>query len=243
MLNYIVDKIEDIDEAQRSLYTEKDGKFVLGIEGLPTPDTSETDKRIESMDAKIKELLSEKKALATKTKEAEDLAKREAAELAKKNGDTDALEASWQEKHDATVAGLKEEYEPRITELEGLLKRATVTTQATQLASELAVPGSAVALLPHIQSRLKMEIRDGQAVTVVTDADGKPSALSTEELKNEFIGNPAFAPLIVGSKAAGGGANSSDGGAGNKTLKRADFDAKSPVEKMNFVKDGGIVSD
>jgi len=244
MLQYQHDSIEEIDESQRSLYTEQDGKFVLSVDGIPKPDTSEADKRIEAMDSKIQELLSEKKGLAAKAKEAEALAVAEAKELAKKNGDTDALEQSWQTKFDTTVNGLKEEYQPKITQLESLLHNATVTSKATQMASELAVQGSARALLPHIQSRLQMEIRDGKAVTVVTDADGKPSALTVEELKNEFIGDPAFAPLIVGSKAAGGGANGSDGGAGStKTLKRADFNAKSPTERMAFVKDGGTLID
>lgn len=243
MLQYQHDSIEEIEESQRSFYTEKDGKFVLGIEGMPTPDTSESDQRIEAMDSKIQELLSEKKSLAAKAKESEALAASEAKELAKKNGDTDALEASWQAKFDTTVNGLKEEYQPKITQLEGLLHNATVISKATQMASEIAIPGSARALLPHIQSRLQMEIRDGQATTIVTDANGKPSALTVEELKNEFIGDAAFAPLIVGSQAAGGGANGSDGGAGSKTLKRADFTAKSPSEQMAFVKDGGKLID
>jgi len=38
-LPYIVNKLEDIEEAHRGLYTEKDGKFVLDVGGLPEPKT------------------------------------------------------------------------------------------------------------------------------------------------------------------------------------------------------------
>jgi len=242
-LQFQVETLDSVDEALKSLYTEQDGKFVLGIDGLPKDNSAEYEERITKMSSKIDELLGEKKEEAKKRRDAEELAKKEAADLAKKNGDTEALEKSWQEKYDSTISELKSQFEPKVTELEGLLSNATVTTQATQMAAELAVPGSAKALMPHIEARLAMDIKDGKASTIVTDANGKPSALTLEELKNEFIGDPAFAPLIVGSKATGGGANGGDGGAGNKTLKRADFSTKSPNEQMEFVKGGGQIID
>jgi hypothetical protein len=242
-LQFQVETLDGLDDGLKSLYTEQDGKFVLGIEGLPKDNSVEYEERIQQMDAKVNELLGEKKKADQKRREAEELAKKEAADLAKKSGDTEALEASWQEKYDSTVSELKGQFEPKVAELEGLLRDATVTTRATQIAAELAVPGSAKALMPHIQSRLAMDIKDGKASTIVTDASGKPSALTLEELKNEFIGDEAFAPLIVGSKATGGGANGSDGGAGTKTLKRADFSTKTPNEQMEFVKGGGQIID
>lgn len=237
MLNYQEETLDNVDESMRSLYAEKDGKFVLGIAGMPEPED------VSGIKAKMTELLAEKKEAAAKTLKAEGEAETARLEAAKKNGDTDALEKSWKEKYDNTVATLKGEYEPKLSELQTLLHESTVIAKATQIASELAVTGSTKALLPHIQSRLAMEVKDGKAITIVTDAMGKPSALTLEELKNEFIGDEAFAPLIVGSKATGGGANGSDGGAGNKTLKRADFTAKAPQEQMAFVKDGGKIID
>ena len=242
-LQFQVETLDNVDEAAKALYTEKDGKFVLGVEGLPEDKSADYEERIAKMNSKMDELLGEKKEEAKKRRAAEDLAKTEAQELAKKNGDTDALNQSWAEKYDKDTADIRAELEPKVTALEGLLRDATVTTKATQIASELAIPGSAKALLPHIQSRLAMDIKDGKASTIVTDASGKPSALTLEELKNEFISDEAFAPLIVGSKAIGGGANGSDGGAGSKTLKRADFNAKTPHEQMAFSKDGGKVID
>lgn len=86
----------------------------------------------------------------------------------------------------------------------------TVGQTATKLAAELAISGSADVLLPHIQSRLTVEIKDGAPSVRVLDLQGKPTALTIDELKQEFISNKAFAPLIAASKATGGGASTTN---------------------------------
>ena len=57
-----------------------------------------------------------------------------------------------------------------------------------------------------ISARLTTEIVDGKATTRVLDQDGKPSALTVEELKKEFVANEKFSSIIVGSNASGSGA-------------------------------------
>lgn len=191
-----------LDESLRGLYAEKDGEFVLAIEGAVPED------EVAGLKAKNDELLAEKKEAARKAKEAEEAAKKAAEEAARKNGDVEALEKSWQEKLQKREAELTAQIEA----LNGSLTGHLVDSVASSLASELAVTGSAKALAPHIKSRLAVEMRDGKHVTVVRDADGKPSALTLDDLKNEFRSDAAFAPLIVASKAAGGGANGGKGG-------------------------------
>ena len=127
---------------------------------------------------------------------------------ARKKGDTEALEKSWQAKLAKREAELLEDIKARDTSLENVLVRSTAQT----LASELAVEGSAKVLQKHIQDRLAVDTRDGERVTVVLGEDGKPSALTLDDLRNEIAGDKAFAPLIVGSKASGSGAVSSKGG-------------------------------
>jgi len=76
------------------------------------------------------------------------------------------------------------------------------------------VEGSAGLLMPHIKSRLGVEEKDGQFVTVVHDSEGKPSALTLDELKVDISSNKAFAPVLAGYKASGGSADhGGDGGA------------------------------
>lgn len=224
-LKYQLDSLEGLDDSVKELYTEKDGKFVLGIEGLPT-----NNEDVSGLKAKVDELLAEKKAADKKAREAEEAARKVAEEAARKSGDTEALEKSWQQK----LAQREQELMQELETYKGSVTSMTVDNVAVSLASELAIQGSAKALLPHIRSRLAVEQRDGKFVTVVKDADGKPSAYTLDDLKKEFVSDPAFAPLIVGTKATGGGASGSSGGgaakkgniAGSKEERIAEFEAR-----------------
>jgi alanyl-tRNA synthetase len=211
-LPFTVESLEGLDDSVKSLYVEKDGKYQLAIEGLPDYDAQQT--RINQMDSKISELLGEKKKAAEKAREAEEAARKEAEEAARKSNNVEALEKSWAEKLEREKQELIDKYEPDLQLKDQLLQNATVNATATQIISEIGIPGSAKVLMPHIAKRLKMEVRDGKAVTVVTDVDGNPSALTVDDLKKEVSQDEAFKPLIVGTKATGGGANGSEGGSG-----------------------------
>ncbi len=204
MLKYQLDSLEGLDEGARAFYEEKEGKFQLKVDGIPQGED------VTGLKAKLEELLGESKAAKAKAREAEESAKKAAEERARKEGDIEALESSWREK-------LTKREQELLSEREGLagqIKELTVGRAATDLAAELAVQGSAKALLPHLQARLSMDIRDGKPTVVVLDANGKPSAATLDELKAEFASDPVFAPLIVGSKASGSGAGGAKPGGG-----------------------------
>lgn len=164
-------------------------------------------------------------------KQAEKDAQKRAEEAARKAGDTEALEKSWAEKH-ATALAEKDE---QIALRDRWLKDMTVGRAAEAMAAELAVQGSASVLARHIQDRLGSEIRDGRPVTVVLDADGKPSAKTLDELKAEFAGNAAFAPLIAGNKASGSGGLNGKGGAPRGQVRSK----MTPKEKAAFIDEHG----
>ncbi|VVP63077.1 hypothetical protein PS907_00124 [Pseudomonas fluorescens] len=208
MLKFQLDTLEGVDEAVRALYTEKDGKFVLGIEGLPQQED------VTGLKAKVDELLGEKKLAEKKAREAEELARTEREEAARKSGNVEELEKSWSEKYNRREAELNGMLEQERGTLSGQIRDLTVGRTATDIASALAIPGSAKALLPHIERRLSVEQRDGKPVVVVLDQQGKLSAATLDELKAEFANDTAFAPLIAGSKASGGGAAGAGGGGG-----------------------------
>lgn len=208
MLKFQLDTLDGVDEAVRALYTEKDGKFVLGIEGLPQQED------VSGLKAKVDELLGEKKAAEKARKDAEEQARLEREEAARKSGNVEELEKSWTEKFNRREAELNGLLEQERGTLGGQIRDLTVGRTATDIASALAIPGSAKALLPHIERRLSVEQRDGKPVVVVLDQQGKLSAATLDELKAEFANDTAFAPLIAGSKASGGGAAGAGGGGG-----------------------------
>lgn len=207
-LKYQLDSLDGLDDNVRGMYAERDGKFVLAIDGLPQPeDTS-------GLKAKVDELLAEKKAEKKRREEAEEAARHAAEESARKNGDVEALESSWKQK----LADREAELSNSLSQRDAMLQDLTVNATAAGIANEIAMPGTSKVLLPHITSRLRMEYREGRPVTVVLDAQGKPSAMTVDELKQEISSDAAFAPLIVGSKASGGGAAGAKGGSATKRL-------------------------
>ena len=208
MLKFQLDTLDGVDDTVRALYTEKDGKFVLGIEGLPQPED------VSGLKSKVQELLDEKKAADKARKDAEDQARLEREENARKSGNVEELERSWTEKFNRREAELNGMLEQERGTLSTQIRDLTVGRTATDIASALAIPGSAKALLPHIERRLSVEQRDGKPVVVVLDQQGKLSAATLDELKAEFANDTAFAPLIAGSKASGGGAAGAGGGGG-----------------------------
>ena len=216
MLKFKLDTLEGVDEAVRALYTEKDGKFVLGIEGLPQQED------VSGLKAKVDELLGEKKAAEKKAREAEEAARLEREELARKSGNVEELEKSWSEKFNRREAELNGMLEQERGTLSTQIRDLTVGRTATDIATTLAIPGSAKALLPHIERRLSVEQRDGKPTVVVLDQAGKLSATTVDELKAEFMKDPAFGPLIAGSKASGGGAGGAGSG-GGAAFKRSEM--------------------
>lgn len=221
MLKYELENLDGVEESVKSLYEEKDGKYVLKVEGIPQPQNDD------GLRKKVDELLAEKKAEQQKRKEAEEQA---ALEHARKKGDIDALEKSWGDKLAARETELLNEKQS----LEAQVYKLTVGSKATELAAKLAVPGSDSVLLPHISNRLQVETVDGEIKIRVLDLQGKPSALSIEDLEKEFRANEAFKPLIRASNASGSGASGGQGGGATKkpsemtTAERQEWQLRDP---------------
>ena len=229
MLKYQIDSLDGLDDSTRALYTEKDGKFVLGVDGLPQGED------VTGLKNKLAELLSEKKEAEQKRKDAEETARKEREEALRKSGNVEELEKSWSEKYTRREMELSQQLETERTTLSAQIRDLTVGRMATDLAAELAVQGSAKALLPHLERRLGVETRDGKPTVVVLGQDGKLSAATVDELKKEFASDPVFAPLIAGSKASGGGAGGAGKG-GGAAQKRSDMTS---VEKREFIQAHG----
>lgn len=229
-LKYEIESLEGIPEALHTEYTKgDDGKFRLGVEGLPQPKAISEDTA--GLKKKVDELLAEKKKADSERKKAEDAARAAAEESARKSGDVQAIEKSWQEKLAASLG----EKDTEIKRLDGSLRNVLVESVAKGIAGDLAITGSANVLLPHIRARLAVDYVDGEPMTRVLDAHGKPSAATLDDLKAEFAASAAFAPIIAGTKASGGGAAGvGRGGAGVKNMKRSDFNALPPHKQSEI---------
>lgn len=171
-------------------------------ETAPTQETSGISREeLESIRAELEKVNAKNRELLEEKAEARKKAEAAALEAARKSGDIESLEKSWGEK----LSKREQELQSELEERDRMIQRLTVDSTAAKLASELALPGHADVLRPHIERRLAMEIRAGMPKVRVLGADGKASALTVDDLKKEFLTNSAFAPLLIGTKANGAG--------------------------------------
>ena len=199
----------ELDPTLQGLYVKQDdGNYRLDAE---FPDN-------DGLKAKADELLGETKREREKRKAAEERlleieAERQKAmdDNARAKGDVESLEKSYIEKMNKQDT----DYSGKLSTLEKQIYDLTVGQAATNLANELSIKGSAIAMLPHIQNRLTLEQTEtGEQRIRVLDASGNKTAMTLEDLKQEFRANEAFKPLIAANGASGSGANGANGSAG-----------------------------
>ncbi len=124
-------------------------------------------------------------------------------------GDVEKLEGSWKEKLSKTQT----QYEERVRKAEGTVQRLLVDNVAQAIAAKISTAPELI--LPHVKARLTAEDTSEGFVTRVLDENGKPSALTIEELQKALATDKRFGAIIIGSKASGGGASGGGDGKGS----------------------------
>ncbi len=223
-----------LPDSLKSEYEEKDGNFVLKLEGHE-----------EVLIPKAKKDLAEqhRKEAEKRLSEAEAREAKLVADLAKAGDSKKEIEAI-RAQHQVEVEKVKASYAEKEKAAKADAAKAMIAAEAQKFASEKFTVPSAIARL--YQDRLAVEEVDGVAVIRVREADGKPSVKSLADLQQEFLANKEFAPIVKASAGSGGGAGPSHkgGGAGPKTITKAEMEAMSDAERHQaFVKDGVKVAD
>lgn len=184
-------------------YAAEGDDFVLQAEGFDDP--------VELKRAKEHEVTARKAAETEVTRLKTQIATITQTD-ATRAGDVAALETSWKEK----LAVQKAESKAALEQKDRFIQSTLVDSVAVSIAAELSGDNAAL-LLPHITPRLTADLSGEKPLTRVIDKDGKPSALSVDDLKKELSGNKLFAPIIIASKASGGGAAGRPGNGGAAT--------------------------
>ena len=163
--------------------------------------------QVGGLKSKVDELLGEKKAEADKRKQAEDEAKAQADEIARKNGNLEAIEESWRNK-----------FLERETDLLNQLNASsaknyelTVGRKSQELAGMLAKPHAQGLLAKEIKERLTL---DENGNIRVLDLQGKPTALTIDELVTQLKADPTYQDIIVINNSTGSGATGGGFGGG-----------------------------
>ena len=215
-LKAVLENLDDLDEATQSFYVEKEGAYVLDVEGVDNhPDVAnlrnayqaektkrqEQGKKLETTQARLAEL--EAKPNPTKADDAEILKLREALE------------------------GERDQWKTKATELEGTVYKLTVENQldAALRSAGITDPGLAMGAKALLQGKIK--VADGKPVA---ETDMGPIALS--EYVKRWASSDGAAYV---SKPSGGGAGGSKGG-GAGAQKRSGMSA---AEKAAYLAEHG----
>ena len=224
----VLDSLDGVNSAFHGEYKKgEDGKFYLDVEG--GEDTGAL-KRAKDHEKK------ERQRAEKELKAAQEAAEALQAELddlhagAVPKGDVDKLRKSYEDR----LAKREKELSDELNGANGVINTLLIDNVASTLAHKLALkPENVEVLLPHIQNRLVVDKEDGKPVTRVKDKDGTVGAATLADLEKELLSNKAFAPILRGSHASGGGAKGNDdlGGSHNSSSdKNFNMATASPKE-------------
>lgn len=219
-LQLTVDSIDALDDSVKPLYVQKDGKFVLDVDGIE--DTSGLKSALQTERKTAKELEKQTKAWKALGKTPEEIQELiEAAEAkaqteAERKGEWDKLRAQMNEKHQ-TELKTKDE---TIGQMRKRLEAELVDAKA--VAAIAAADGNAKLLLPHVQRNVKV---DENFNVIVVDAKGDPRVngkgepLSINDLIIEMRSTDDFGQAFKGSGQSGSGTRPANGGGGTPQIK------------------------
>lgn len=235
-----VDALDAIPEAQRGLYKEANGKFVLDVDGYEDPTNLKS--ALQKERERANTLDKQAKAWAAMGKTPEEIqalveAQRKADEdKAMKGGEFEKLKQQIIDQHKGELAKKDE----RIGSLTKSLERRLIDADAT--AAIAGAKGIPALLLPHVRASVKVVEDNGDFKVQVVDSQGNPRVngkgefLSIADLVDEMRQSDVFGRAFEPSGTAGGGAQGGGSGGGAKVIKQAAFDAlpaKQRAEKMS----------
>lgn len=183
-----------LSEDLQGEYVEKDGSFVLDIEGLPEPEGAPELKRAKDR---------EKQRADDAEDEVKELTdKLDTALKTQGKGDKDV--ARLTKSHDKAMADLITENDNKVAKLTKFIDKEVKGSRADAIAAKISTAPKLLA--PEIGKRMNINYEGDEPVLEYLGADGKADAkLTTETLTQEFVANKEYAAIIVGSKAKGSG--------------------------------------
>lgn len=223
-LKHKIDKatFDKLSDALKAEYIEKDGEYVLDVEGFESLEDTGALRRGKERESQARKE-AERKLRELEERMAEIESNGNISD-AKKAGDIEKLQKQWDEK----FAKLSKESGETINALRQRITGSMAKSEIERLAAELS--DSPKLLIPHIASRIQADFGDdGEPVLKFIGADGQLSDAGYDGLKKEFLANKDFAAILRGNQSRGAGGKQGDG----KNGRVGQFDA-TKNEPINF---------
>jgi hypothetical protein len=222
-LKAIIDKLDTIPEAQRALYVERDGKFMLDVEAASAEEAFASGLK-RNRDETLRELAAAKKKLAAwdgvdpeEYKKLRTSAEEAERKKATAEGDFKSLEKQLVDRHAVELKGKDE----RIGKLNGALERHLVQAELRKvIAARKGMADMTDLLVEHGARFVRVRETDDGFAAVVTDergnpriADGKGTPMSLDAYVEQEL-MTKFPRAFEGTGSSGGGASKSTAGGG-----------------------------
>ena len=201
------DQFSEISEELKSFYVESGDGYKLDLEGEEDYGALKRAKEHEK---------AERLAIAKERDELKAKLEQYSTKEAREKGDFSAFEKSVQEKYAAKDAAREAEFKSALDAKDA--ENASLRTYVTKAeAKALATKVSTVPPLmaKYLRDRLQVESSDGVTKIRVLDREGRPSAMTTDDLVAEYAADKEFSQIMIASKASGGSgmSNATGGGA------------------------------
>jgi hypothetical protein len=204
------DEHKALDESIQGEYTEKDGDFILNLEGHE--DHFAPKAKLHIAESHRRE--AEKKVAEGEAREADLLSKLENADGKKA---IEEIRANAQ----AQIDKVKAEYAEKEEAAKLESNKNLVAAEAGKFAGEnFTIPSL---IQDAYAKRLSVEEVDGKQVIRVLESDGTASAKSIVDLQKEFLDNAEYAPIIKAAQSSGSGATKDEHSGGSSAPKSVEF--------------------
>lgn len=239
-LKFIISKLEDVEEAFRSLYKVRaDGRFQLDAEGAESADDVaglksalmkekedqlELKKRLEGL---TKNELAELKRLK---KEQEDAARKKLEE----EGNFEAVKKQMIDKHTEELTAVQN----NAAAIRRQLEKVLISDAATQAIVD--AKGNPKLLGPIVRSAMQLTEVNGEFSVQIVGSNGQPlvsdakgTPMSVTQYVESLKAIPDYQPAFAASGTSGGG--SSGGGTDGGDTKNKPLSKWTPEEKRDFI--------
>lgn len=229
-----IEKLEDVEEQYRGLYTEVDGKFILGVEevdGWALDDVRGLRSGIQSARATAKEAKDKLEAYAgmdpTEAKNAIEAVSRQAAA-------GDDVEEKIREKYIARERTREEKHLAEVQKLAAAVEDRKRKHHAAELERHVqdaikAHEGNELYIGHHVRQRVRVEEDDDGNLTfpvvgddgkvLYSEKPGENKLMTAEELVGtKFKSDPRWIDAFPGAQKRGTGAKGSDNGSGGPRI-------------------------
>lgn len=253
MLKAFVKSLDQVAEKFRELYTAVDGGFVPKIEKSDGYELANTENLLGALSkerAKAADAETRVKAYGSITPEQAQQAVTSVAEYAKEGGDKTkrAVDAATQEMGRAWTAE-KSALTAKNERLTKKLHENMIVRVIQDVLKDEEVDGNPHLLLPVLTGQMRIREEGENFIAEVIGPDGVARVggfgkdgsvpMTPKQLAMEYKANPHYADAFKGSGSSGGGA---DGGSKKQTTAGgADLSKMSPIEKIRYARENGLV--